>query len=131
MPLVAGQWTLITQTVSLGLYQVFIDGQLVGTQNFQTGYLPELMHSPSWLTVGGGGTGGQFVGGMADFQLFDSVLTPAQIAALYLSGETQAGTFSPNSPVQLASGAAMDLGGVNQTVASLSDGVGGGGTGDQ
>ena len=116
--LAGDQWTLITQTVSLGQYQLYIDGRLAGTQSFRTDIQPELMHSPAYLSLGGWGTGNQFVGGMADFNLFNGVLSGTQIQQLYLGNP---GTLPAASGVQIGAAGVLDLAGNNQTVASLSD----------
>ena len=66
---------------------------------------------------------------LGDFQLFNSWLTASQVAQLY---NGQAATFngglSSTTPVKLASGATFDLNGFSQTVDSLADVVGSGGT---
>ena len=58
---------------------------------------------------------------MGDFQLYGSVLTADQINALYLAGATTLGPLPTTSPVQVASGATLDLDGISQQVASLSN----------
>ncbi len=64
---------------------------------------------------------------MDDFRLYDSVLTPSQVLALY-NPRPGTGTLPATTPVELNAGATLDLAGTNQTVASLSDGTAGGGT---
>ena len=63
-----------------------------------------------------------------DFQLYNAALSADQINALYLTGATTHGALPTTTPLQVAAHAILDLNGVNQRVASLSDISGSGGT---
>ena len=70
-----------------------------------------------------------FQGSLDDFNLFSSVLTTDQIALVYQNRALQLNGGLPiTTPVQVASGAVLDLNGLNQKVDSLADSGGGGGT---
>ena len=74
------------------------------------------------LTLGGGGTGNDFIGSMDDFNLYNSVLTPAQIQNLYVANDPDGyGALPAGTPVQIAGGATLDLSGISQSVGGLSD----------
>ena len=121
-------WTMITQTVTTNQYQLYVNGVLVGTQSFSG--TPQLMFPQAkGFVLGGAGTGNNFVGSMDDFYLFSSVLSAAQIQKVYQNQVVYFGSALPaNTPVQLASGATFDLNGSSQTIDSLADSAGGGGT---
>ena len=75
-------WYMVTQTVTTNLYQLFVNGQLVGSIPFSG--TPFLMNNyATGLTYGYAGTGGSFIGSMADINVYDTVLTPTQIQSLY------------------------------------------------
>ena len=90
------------------------------------------------LEVGGGYNGGSELsnGTVAEVDVFDRVLSPTEIAAMqtYLQakwmgvGTLSTGALPSGSPLQLASGAYVDLNGTNQAIASLSNYSGSGGT---
>ncbi len=102
-------------------------GRSVDTQNFSG--TPQLMYPQAQgFVIGAAGTGGNFVGSMDDFYLFGSVLSASQIQKVYQNQVIYFGSALPaNTPVQVASGATLDLGGVSQTIDSLANsGVSGG-----
>ena len=120
-------WYMVTQTVTNNQYQLFVNGQLIGSIPFSgTPYLMD--NSATGLTLGAAGTGNNFVGLMDDFSLYTSVLTPAQIQSLYAANVPDGYARLPTgTPLQIAAGGALDLGGISQSVGGLSDyGVGGG-----
>ena len=120
-------WTMITQTVTTNKYQLYVNGALVDTQNFSG--TPQLMYPQAQgFVIGAAGTGGNFVGSMDDFYLFGSVLSASQIQTVYQNQVIYFGSALPaNTPVQVASGATLDLSGVSQTIDSLANsGVSGG-----
>ncbi len=122
--LTADTWTMITQTITTGTYDLYIDGVLVGTKSLGAA-TPQMMHSPANFGVGRD----SFVGLMDEFNLFSSALTPAQVWQLYNTQVVNvAGPLPVSTNMVVNGGATFDLGGINQTIASLSDGAGGGGT---
>ncbi len=120
-------WHMVTYTVSNTGYSIYVDGQ-PGT-SVAWGASPEF--SPSGCDLQIGGRSGYINSNVwvDDLQLYGSVLTAAQIQQLYNTDLVQMnGGLPTTTPVQLASGTKLDLNGLNQTVDSLADGAGGGGT---
>ena len=118
-------WTLITQTVTTGLYQLYVNGQLVGTQTLDSSYTPFFAESSAYLALGVN----DFQGSMDEFKLYNSVLSATQIQSLYYANVPDGyGALPATSNVQLASGATLDLTGISQTVAGLANYSGSGGT---
>ena len=120
---------MVTQTVTTNQYQLFVNGQLVGSIPFSgTPFaLDESRRgSPSAAMPGPATTSS---GSMDDFTLYNSVLTPAQIQSLYAANVPDGyGALPTGTPVQIAARGALDLGGISQSVGGLDDyGVGGGG----
>ena len=70
--------------------------------------------------------GSVFNGSINDFYYFNTALTGAQIQQLYKAPNVP-GSYSPASALQVAVGGVFDISGLPQTIASLADGVGGGG----
>ena len=117
---------MITTTVNSTGYSIYVDGAVVqsGAGN---GGTPVFM-TPDNAIILGTNTDYGYVGSDDDFTIFGSVLTPTQISQLYASGVGDPqGTLPTASPVQIAAGAALTWR-ANQTVASLADGGGSGGT---
>ena len=122
LTLTPNTWYQIEISVTQGQMITYVNGSEIGFAAMDPTYTPVFSPADALLTVGGGSEL------LSDFQLFSTALTPAQIASVYAGGATQVGLFSPTSPVQVAGGAVLDIGGVNQTVASLADnGPAGGG----
>ena len=119
-------WHMVTTTVSSGAEQIYVDGALQVTNALAGGYSPCLMTSGSdFLSIGAGVTSLT----MDEFQLYNTVLSAAQIQKVYQNQALGFGSALPSStPVTLAGGATLDLNGAAQTVGSLADGAGGGGT---
>jgi autotransporter-associated beta strand protein len=121
-----GTWYMMTQTVTAGQYQVYVNGALTASQTLTAG-TPLFTNSGavSSLWIGSG----DYDGSVADFNLYSGVLTPVQIQQLYISNAAQMGNGLPsNTPVVVNRGATLDLAGLWQTIPSLSDGASGGGT---
>ncbi len=126
-------WQMITTTVSSAGLNLYVNGVLIGTEADLTqgsawnyGGTPLFMNSDSYLSFGyGQSVAGNLSAPVQEFNLFDTVLTQAQVLQLY---DGQAGTVGalPVTDVQMAAGV-LDLNGVTTTVASLSDINGGGG----
>ena len=72
-------WTLITQTVTSGQYQLYVNGQLVGTQAMDPTYTPFFAEDSAYLGLGVN----DFQGSMDEFKLYNTVLTAARIQSLY------------------------------------------------
>ena len=123
-------WALLTTTVGAGVYNIYLDGVLVGGATYSG--TAQFMDAGQNFVIGGHANGGAypFNGSVGDFTIYDVALTQAQILAAYqavVPPPPPAGTLSTQSPVQLASGAALDLAGYSQTILSLSNlGLGGG-----
>ncbi|HET6249294.1 MAG TPA: autotransporter-associated beta strand repeat-containing protein [Tepidisphaeraceae bacterium] len=137
-------WNMVTYAITNSGYSIYFNGALVTNSPFQnfTGYNrnPILMTSAQTLSIGsqeaGGATydpGSDLNGSMDEVNIFNSALSTAQIQALYnleLGTTPAAVNILPvGTPLQIASGATLDLQGTSQTVASISDVVpGAGGT---
>ena len=80
--LTADTWTMITQTITTGTYDLYIDGVLVGTKSLGAA-TPQMMHSPANFGVGRD----SFVGLMDEFNLFSQRAHPGSgLAALQHAG---------------------------------------------
>ena len=121
-------WHMITETVTAGQYQVYVDGALAGSSTMTAGYTTEFSpDSTAYLTVAADGYGR--MGSLADFQLYGTVLSADQIQEVYQDQVLVFGTCLPlATPVQLARGATFDLNGSAHTIDSLADSSGSGGT---
>ena len=122
--LTPGTWNMVTTTVTNTGYSIYVNGASVGS----VGYIgtPTLMTGTSdFLSMGYGANNVM----MDEFQLYNSVLSAAQIQKVYQNQVVYFGSVLPaNTPVQLASGATFDLNGSSQTIDSLANSAGGGGT---
>ena len=127
-PFASGSWHMITETVTAGQYEVYVDGTLLGGAAFDASYTPAFSPDPTaYLTVAGDGYAR--MAGLAGFQLYSTVLSASQVQQLYQNQTLGFGSGLPaNMPVQLASGATFDLNGSAQTIDSLASCAGGGGT---
>ena len=136
--LTADAWHLVTTTFQTGSLSLYVDGNLVankyyaGTQGmYGATAIPVMTPENEPFLVGYGPGGADFNGLMDDFTLYNEALTAAQVQRLYTVGDPQiivSGSVPAKSPVQIAPGATFDLNGLPQTVVSLADGAGGGGT---
>ena len=106
-----------------------MDGVLQFTNGLTPGYRPALMvDSTDWLGVGEGSGGSAGYLPVDEFQLYNTVLSTAQIQKVYQNQALGFGSGLPaNTQVQLASGATFDLNGSAQTIDSLANSAGGGG----
>ena len=113
-----GTWYMITFSASMGSYQFYVNGEPVATSpNYQYGgasnAAPQMVQNgqTSNLTIGAYASGYEDQisnASFADFQLYGSVLTPAQINAIYLADMiTTGGGLPANTPVVLAAGATL------------------------
>ncbi len=118
-------WHMITYTVNSSGYSIYVDGSLGTTGSFSG--TPLFEGTNSILQIGNtNGTEPMVAGGGIDeVNIFGSALSAAQIQNLYFNG---VGELPTATPVSIASGATLDLNGVAQTVVSLSDVTGAGGT---
>ncbi len=123
-------WHMITTTVTTGSEQIYVDGVPQFTNGLTAGYAPALMvDATDWLGVGEGSGNGPGYLPIDEFQLYNTVLSTAQIQKVYQNQMLGFGSGLPsNTPVQLASGATFDLNGCAQTIDSLANVGGGGGT---
>ena len=87
-----------------------------------------MVDSTDWLGVGEGSGGSAGYLPVDEFQLYNTVLSTAQIQKVYQNQALGFGSGLPsNTQVQLASGATFDLNGSAQTIDSLANSAGGGG----
>ena len=122
-------WYMVTETVTTGQYQLYVNGSLIQTAALNSAYTPVFSPDPTAVLSVGGNDGYGHLGGEANFRLYNTVLSAAQVQQLYQNQSLGFGTGLPvNTPVQLAGGAAFDLNGSSQTIDSLADSAGGGGT---
>ena len=98
-------------------------------QNGQSNAIFQVDPNPLW--IGADYNQNTFNGAIDDFQLFGTVLTRRRSQQLVLEQRPRSAPAAGHPPVQIAAGACLDLGGISQTVASLSDTAPGRGHGDQ
>ena len=114
----ANSWHMVTFSVSSTGWHFYIDGGLNGSTSGTLGDNPVFSPGGNDLYVGGRPSTNNWynstIASIDDFQLYGSVLTAAQINALYLAGATVYGALPTTTPVQIASGAALDLGGATK-----------------
>ena len=111
-------WYMITQTVTTGQYNVYVNGQFIGGTALNSSYTPQLMKTaaqnggnPVSFALGAG----DMWGTLDDFYLYNTALTPSQIQTLY-QGQTLHGLALPvATPVQVAAGATLDLAATTRT----------------
>jgi fibronectin-binding autotransporter adhesin len=122
-------WNMITYAVNSSGYSIYVNGAQEATGNYIG--TPLLASSAETLAMGsqeaGGssyGDDGWLNGSLENVMIFGSALNASQIASLYTG---QFGQLPAASPARIASGGTLDIG-FNQTVASLSDVSGAGGT---
>ena len=120
-------WHFVTLVDNAGIESIYVDGNLDAVTS--TMGLP-LASGANQLWIGGtpdGGDGAVKMNGLIDeVFMFNRALSQAEVQALYYNNNlsTNSGNVLPAAtPVTVASGAALDLGGVSQSVASLT-GVG-------
>ena len=103
-----GNWHLVTETITTGAYQCYVDGTLVQTLALNPAQTPVFCYDASqYLSVGINGSYGS-LNGEADFQLFGSVLTAGQIQQLYSSEAVQIlGGLPSTTPVTVAARAQL------------------------
>jgi fibronectin-binding autotransporter adhesin len=122
-----GTWQFVTITDAGGTKNVYINGVNTGLNSnaFNNADTGSVVHIGASVAAQGDGEV-PFNGLMDSLYFYSQALTPAAVQALY-SGS---GNLLPaTTPVQIAPGAALDLAGISQQVASLSDSTrGNGGT---
>jgi len=119
-------WHFVTLVDNAGTESIYVDGNLDTVTS--TMGLP-LASGANQLWIGGspdGGDGAVKMNGLMDeFYMFNRALSQPEVQALYGSNNlfTNSGNVLPAStPVSVAFGATLDLGGVPQTIASLAGG---------
>ena len=124
-------WHMITTTADSSKWVIYVDSaQLVsGTYSASTTGV-RLVSSGETLQIGSNYSWdpSYFKGSIDDFNIYNSAFTATQIASLYANSTILRIDGLPiATPVQIASGATLDLNGQNQQINSLADGAGGGG----
>ena len=116
-------WHMVTETVGAGQEKLYLDGTLLGTETFSD--TPQFTQPNSCFEFGYNGWIGWGPGpfSLQDFQLYGTALSAAQVATLY----APVGTLPSMTGVQIGAGV-LDLNGASQSVASLSNYNGVGGT---
>ena len=89
-----GSWHLVTTTVQDGSYSIYVDGSLAGTNAMAGGPAALLLDPSDFLGIGQ--NSGNL--GLEEFQLYNGVLTPAQIATLYSAGNLSARSAAVSRP---------------------------------
>lgn len=130
-----GNWHFIAITVTNGAKTIYVDGNV----DAQTGYTSWTKAGASnasqfWIGDGGldTGDGAALMNGLIDEAcVFSRALNQSEIRNLLANQPadavfTIAGQLPATTPLNVASGASLDLSGTAQTIASLSDAVGGG-----
>ena len=117
-------WHQVAYAVNGSGYSIYLDGSLATTGTFSG--TPPFMVSGQSLYIGNDYSTPEYMNGsIDDVSIYGSVLSAAQIQNLYTG---QFGQL-PATPASVASGAALDLNGVNRTLTSLADvAAGAGGT---
>ena len=131
----SGAWHMVTSTWDGTSQSIYYDGVLMGSWNLASGS-PGINSSLTQYfgfgcdTPGSAGAyGGSWQGGMDDSYVFTRALSAGEVQQLYTFGNNPPSNVLPaTTAVQLAVGASLDLGGVNQQIASLSDSGGSGGS---
>ena len=119
----ADTWHMVTETVAAGQEKLYLDGTLLGTKTFSD--TPQFTQANSCFEFGYNGwiSWGPGPFSLQDFQLYGTAFSAAQVATLY----APVGTLPTATDVQLGAGV-LDLNGASQSVASLSNYNGVGGT---
>ena len=124
-PLSADTWHLVTETVTTGQLNLYVDGNYAGQTLFNG--TPQFDFAGSTLQLGFNvWTGWSVPYSTDDFQLFGSVLTQAQIQAMFANGSAN-GNLPATTTLVIGSAGVLDLNATSQTVVSLSDSSNGGG----
>ena len=120
-------WHMITYTVQPGAYAIYLDGQQVATGTLRTDVGdPVFLNTANDVAIGLNNVGyGYMKGAIDDVNIYGTVLTDAEVAALY---QFQPGSLPGGTNVQLAAGATLDLNGHSQTIGLSDFGGSGGGT---
>jgi autotransporter-associated beta strand protein len=120
-PVANNAWHQVTYVNNAGTYAIYVDGIAqplspgnTGFGNADVGSIVRLGVSTN--TVPADGTV-NFNGLLDDVQFYSYALTPSQIAALYQG--TNGGSLPSGTAVAIASGATLDVNGLNQQIASL------------
>ena len=127
-----GNWHFITLVDKAGTESIYVDGAAQGVASSMT---QPLSSGANQLWIGGSpdtDAGAVKINGFIDeVYLFDRALSSTEIQSLYnnqpvLQATNFVGKLPAGSPVAIAAGAVLDLGGVSQNLLSLADGTGAG-----
>ncbi|HET6250575.1 MAG TPA: autotransporter-associated beta strand repeat-containing protein [Tepidisphaeraceae bacterium] len=123
-------WNMVTYTFSTSGYNIYLNGVPVNSGTYSGA--PLLAKAGESLSIGSQeagtatyGNGGYIDGAIDDVNVFSTSLTAAQVLALYNSTFTGYSILPVTTPLSLSSTGTLDLGGMSQTVASISDVVAG------
>ena len=127
-------WHFIAITVSAGVKTIYVDGK-IDAQTGTTGWVTAAPTSANqfWIGATPDTSGGEtpFSGLIDEVYMFNRALSQSEVQNI-MSNQTAVaygvttGNLPPATPVNLASGAILDLTGTSQTIASLVD-IGGNG----
>jgi len=128
-------WHFVAITVSGGTKTIYVDGA-VNAKTGTTGWTTAAMTYANQFLIGDtpdtSDGGVSFSGLIDEVYLFNRALSQTEVANLMANQKVDlpgvvTGQLPAASPVSLASGATLDLTGISQTIASLSDVTGNGG----
>ncbi len=128
-------WRFVAITVSGGVKTIYVDGNVdakIGTTGWNVA--ASAAANQFWIGYTPSTTDGcaPFVGSLDEVYMFNRALSQAEVRNI-MSNKTAVlegvftGVLPAGSPVNLASGATLDLSGTTQTIASLNDITGNGG----
>ena len=127
-PLQPNTWYMVTETVTAGHVDLYVNGSLVDAQATNASLTPLFCEPTQDLDLGYGPAGWGAVTEQS-FQLYDSVLSASQVQALYhWAGTSFMGTVPAGSPVEIGTGGTFDLAGYSQSILTLANFNGSGGT---
>ena len=118
-------WHQVAYSVTNTSYTIYVDGVAVSGGSGTLGTPAPFMLSGQSLFIGNDYSTPELMNGSLDnVSIFGGASSAAQISQLYLA---QLGQLPSTTPALVAPGAMLDLNGLSQTVASLSDVSGSGG----
>ncbi|MEI6075784.1 MAG: autotransporter-associated beta strand repeat-containing protein [Verrucomicrobiota bacterium] len=122
-----GNWHFITLVDNAGVEIIYVDGKLDTAFSTMSGGLSA---GANQIWLGGSPDAGdgtvKLNGLLDDFCIFSRALSAAEIRAIYTNAPVL-GNVPAGSPLSIAGGAALDLSGISQSIASLADESGTGG----
>ena len=123
----ANTWYMVTYSGSSTGYAIYLNGVQVGSGGLSSA--PLSMQQGQTLGIGQCAPGELFTGLIDEVSIYNTALSASDVAAIYTGGNASvSNALSTSTPVLIAAHAILDLNGVNQKIASLSNVSGSGGT---